>query len=267
MDHFQISRFRIRLDGDSQLLIMVSGERAYYRILRDAYYQNSFSRLFDDQYKNYDWGAFAYNIDSATKIATENLLNLFTQVVCIDDALSQTFALSYHSRPFYEGGGRTPLGQLVYEAKPYKRIVNDENLVAATELAQRLITFVNLHPSYRRADYLVSMPAYDKNFDLPAYLVETMCQHLGIECANEFVHKIKSTRQMKDLNTIQEKANEIRGAFEIKYKEIFQNKRVVVVDDVYQSGTTVNELATVLQQAGATVLGLVATKTLRDGDS
>jgi predicted amidophosphoribosyltransferase len=44
-----------------------------------------------------------------------------------------------------------------------------------------------------------------------------------------------------------------------------RGKTVLLVDDIYQSGFTLNEVGRVLFEAGAeSVLGLVATKTGRD---
>ena len=43
-------------------------------------------------------------------------------------------------------------------------------------------------------------------------------------------------------------------------------KLVTIIDDIYQTGVTLHEIAMVLQSKGATVQGLVATKTFRDLD-
>lgn len=63
---------------------------------------------------------------------------------------------------------------------------------------------------------------------------------------------------------IKEKTDNIKDAFTIVDPIMFQGKRVIIVDDIYQSGVTLHEVATALQPIGADVLGLVATKTIRD---
>lgn len=71
---------------------------------------------------------------------------------------------------------------------------------------------------------------------------------------------------MKDCKTVKEKSDNIRGAFRVSNEVSLQNKLVTIIDDIYQSGSTLHELGTTLQNAGAVVQGLVATKTLKDPD-
>lgn len=69
---------------------------------------------------------------------------------------------------------------------------------------------------------------------------------------------------MKDFETEREKFENIRGAFEVVRNAPLQGRRIILVDDIYESGATLHELASELRRAGAEVLGLVATKTMRD---
>ena len=43
----------------------------------------------------------------------------------------------------------------------------------------------------------------------------------------------------------------MRGAFEIKENNLFQNKRVLIVDDVLTSRSTVDSLSQTLKKGGA----------------
>ena len=66
---------------------------------------------------------------------------------------------------------------------------------------------------------------------------------------------------MKDIETMEDKSTNIRGAFQVDVAHPFKNKTVIVIDDLYDSGATLHELANILQSVGAKVFGLVATKT------
>lgn len=63
--------------------------------------------------------------------------------------------------------------------------------------------------------------------------------------------------------TLEEKSIIIQDAFQISPGVSFAGKRVTIIDDIYQSGNTLNELATLLNRSGADVYGLVATKTFK----
>ena len=70
---------------------------------------------------------------------------------------------------------------------------------------------------------------------------------------------------MKDCETPQEKLDNVRGAFAVTPAADFAGKSVLLIDDIYQSGFTINEVGNVIGEAGASqVLGLAATKTFAE---
>lgn len=62
--------------------------------------------------------------------------------------------------------------------------------------------------------------------------------------------KIKKTISQVDLSEEKRKEN-IKGVFLVKNKGEIFNKKVLLVDDVYTTGSTMNECARVLKEAGA----------------
>ncbi len=74
------------------------------------------------------------------------------------------------------------------------------------------------------------------------------------------IKKIKSTKTQSKLNFFERQEN-IREAFFIENKEAIKNKNVVLFDDIYTTGATVNEISKMLKQAGANkILVLVIAK-------
>mgnify|MGYP000237189098 CR=1 FL=1 len=43
-DHFQLSRYEVQDAGNGNILVLVSGNRVYYKILTDAFQEYRFSR-------------------------------------------------------------------------------------------------------------------------------------------------------------------------------------------------------------------------------
>ncbi|HVU12131.1 MAG TPA: hypothetical protein VHD90_12680 [Phototrophicaceae bacterium] len=265
-DHYQLANFEVQDAGGSNLVVLVSGSRKYYDILRHAFSRYRFSRAFNDHKNRFDWGTYIYNINDPEPSKLVKLLTKFKEYVCIDDIMDQTFALDYHSYANFDGIGKTDIGKLVYAAKPYHQIPSDRHRAKAHILAKHFVEFIDCHPSYKRSDYLIAVPPNPgKTYDLPTILVEEICTKLKMSNGSRYIRKARETK-MKDRKTLKEKTDEINGAFEIVGSPSFEGKNVTIIDDIYQTGVTLHEVALVLQSKGATVQGLVATKTLRDLD-
>lgn len=249
-----------------QTLVRFYGPRKYYVIFKQVI-PNNFSKLFEER-TGYDWGTYIHSVNSEDEHNTIiAFLDFLSKVVLIDDELDQCFALDYHHIPYTAGGGKSLLGELVRNAKPYNMPVTDAHCSYADRIADLMINFINTHPSYAEADFVVSVPySREKDFDLPEHLVKRISDVLNLPNGNEFVYMTKPAQQMKRLTTLEEKIENIAGAFNVVQEHPFNDKVVVLIDDIYQSGATLYELATTLQQIGATVRGLVATKTISDID-
>ena len=153
----------------------------------------------------------------------------------------------------------------VYAAKPYRPGTGSAS--KADELADLMRVFIESHPTYAAADVLVAVPPSNPNkpFDLPAHLVQRLAGQLGKPNATAWVRKVRPTRPMKDCETPQEKLDNVRGAFAVTPAADFAGKSVLLIDDIYQSGFTINEVGHVIGEAGASrVLGLAATKTFAE---
>jgi len=64
------------------------------------------------------------------------------------------------------------------------------------------------------------------------------------------VRRVKPTLPQVGL-PFRERRKNMRGAFEIKENNLFQNKRVLIVDDVLTSRSTVDSLSHTLKKGGA----------------
>lgn len=267
MDHFSLTNYRITDARNSQLLIMVTGNRMYKTILTRAFPNCFMSRAFDDIYGNFEWGTYIHGVTAEIRQQVVMLLNLCKQHVFIQDDLTETFALGYHTETTPGGGWRyTQMRELVYGAKPYNRPVTAAHRDQATTLAQAYVAFIAQHPSYNRSTVVVAVPGHtEKSFDLPAELagqIATACAKLD---GRQFVQKVRQTRPVKDCKTEREKIDNVRNAFAMRSGADIAGQDVILIDDIYQSGFTLNEVGGVLFEAGArSVFGLVATKTGRD---
>ncbi len=62
--------------------------------------------------------------------------------------------------------------------------------------------------------------------------------------------KIKNNSK-QSLLTQEERSQNVKGVYEIQNKEIIENKKIILLDDIYTTGSTVNECSKVLKANGA----------------
>lgn len=210
-DHFRIEDYAVWVHQNGNTVVLISGNRVFYEILRDSFPAFHFSPAWPDQFGRYDWGAYINNIGESERDAVRKLLDLLQTTVCIDDALNQTFALDYHMRPFQ---GRTEMAEIVYNAK------YQQNRDAEISLVNHFESFINCHPSYARSDLIIAVPPSKPGaVNLSIRLVQELCDKLGVDNGQQYVRKTRQTQPMKDIETLAEKFNNIRGAFEFAQQE------------------------------------------------
>jgi glutamine phosphoribosylpyrophosphate amidotransferase len=267
MDCFSLTKYEIQDATGGQVLVLFTGNQIYKTVLARAVQPRFVSRVFDDRRGRYEWGTYIHDVDAEVHEQIRHLLQLAQQHLLIQDDLTETFALAYHTEMSSSGDyARTSIGELVYSAKPYNRAATPTNHEKALELAQHFITFIKQHPTYSRADVVVPVASRaGKSFDLPTKLVEHIAAECGMEEGSGYVQKVRVTRPMKDCSTPREKIDNVRDAFAVRNDVDLEGRNIILIDDVYQSGFTINEVGQVLFEAGASnVFGLVATKTVRD---
>lgn len=181
--------------------------------------------------------------------------------VFLRDCLSLSIALGINF-PDNQSHDRTELGELEHRAKQHR----DEE--AIKELASRTITTINELPFYQEADLVAAVPPRpDKEFDLPARiakLVAVATRKPDITLDFKFGNTKGSLKEV----ALDEKWAAWENAGLTLDNAELVGKKVILIDDKYQSGTTLQFVAMILQKHGASeVYGLSLVKTLRDTDN
>ncbi len=77
-----------------------------------------------------------------------------------------------------------------------------------------------------------------------------------VEYQKDVLYKIKDTSPQSLLDKEKREMN-IQGAYYIKNEKKVQNKKIVLFDDIYTTGATVNECSKQLKRAGAKEIGVL----------
>ena len=98
---------------------------------------------------------------------------------------------------------------------------------------------------------------YFRGFNQTALFGKKLSQKLNLEFDQEILIQIKPTKDQTKLNFNQRKEN-VKGVFKILKKEKIKGKNIILFDDVYTTGATMNEIARLLKEGGAKkIIGIV----------
>ncbi len=132
-----------------------------------------------------------------------------------------------------------PLARLMIQALP-------------SSLAADLLMPVPLHPSRLRA----------REFNQSLLLADQVGRHLGLPVAANTLVRLFATDPQTTLSR-PERLRNLRQAFAVRTQDAIAGRRILLIDDVYTTGTTLNECAKVLIKSGAkTVLALTLARTV-----
>lgn len=104
-------------------------------------------------------------------------------------------------------------------------------------------------------DIIIPVPMYEKKkaergYNQTELISKEIALKLDIKLGKNVVQKVKNTKVQSTLSREERKQN-IKNAFSVNNKEDIINKRVIIFDDIYTTGETVNELSRVLKESGA----------------
>ena len=194
-------------------------------------------------------------------------LDILTWTVTISDDCDESHALYVHmlphptDNPYDANWRRTRMGNLVNRAKSYSPTTGSKP--KASELAERFVRWIGQHPRYKSADIVIPAPPGNliKTFDLPLFIAVEVSNTFNMELrqSEKVISRQPQKAIVQDLTILQQN---ISGTIQVPGN--LENCDVVIIDDLYQSGATINELARSCRLAGASsVISLVATKTAK----
>ncbi|MFH1563340.1 MAG: RecQ family ATP-dependent DNA helicase [Nitrospirota bacterium] len=174
-------------------------------------------------------------------------------------------SIACHSRSIDGKKTLTSMGQMLYQFKYCQK----KGLVY--DIVEQIKDFLNSSDKLKEfldVDYIIPVPEGINHIGhirpilyVPmAVLSEVMAKTFGIKAGLDILVKTRETLPQKNMKTNGQKIRNVTDVFKVEGN--IQGKRILLVDDSYDSGTTMNECSQVLKQAGASkVYALALTKT------
>ena len=113
--------------------------------------------------------------------------------------------------------------------------------------------FNHLNSSLPSLDLVVPIPLHrkklrERGFNQAELIAKVVAKHLKVRLTKGNLKRIKATTTQTSLDRKERRKN-LKEAFVVKNRDEFQAKNVLLVDDVYTTGTTIKEAAKVLKEA------------------
>jgi len=103
-----------------------------------------------------------------------------------------------------------------------------------------IILPVPLHPKKERK----------RGFNQSKLISEAVAKNFDLEMS-DCLKRIKNNKPQASLKDNEARIKNMAGCFRIKNSELVKNKNILLVDDVFTSGATINEAVRILKESGA----------------
>ena len=129
-------------------------------------------------------------------------------------------------------------------------------------------TFVNfllknkkIFENIKKYDKIIPVPISKKRYKERGYnqsllIANEISKQTNLELVNNCLIKTKNIIEQSKLNK-EDRQQNIQGVYSIQNEEIITNKKVLLIDDIYTTGSTVNECSKILQQARPERIGVL----------
>lgn len=151
----------------------------------------------------------------------------------------------------YEGLIRNLLIQYKFNEKPYIAKTFTNFLLNNQKIFEKIKSF----------DIIIPVPiskkrnkerGYNQSLLIAKEISKITAQKVITKC----LYKRKNIIEQSKLNK-EERIKNIKGVYELKNPQILNNKKILLIDDIYTTGSTVNECSKILQTAGTRKIGVL----------
>lgn len=121
-----------------------------------------------------------------------------------------------------------------------------------------MINFADKYMTMERFDYIIPIPLHrtklrEREFNQAELLALPIANKFNKRLLKDMISRIKYTTPQSELADSQRQEN-VRGIFRITRSESLKHKNILIIDDVFTTGSTVNECASLLKASGASIV-------------
>ena len=130
------------------------------------------------------------------------------------------------------------------------------------------LTFVNfllknkkIFENIKNYDTIIPVPISKKRqkergYNQSLLIAKKIAEQTNLQLINNCLVKTKNIIEQSKLNK-EERSHNIQNVYELKNVHLIQNKKILLVDDIYTTGSTVNECSKTLNQGNPEKIGVI----------
>lgn len=105
--------------------------------------------------------------------------------------------------------------------------------------------------NYPNFDVIVPVPpaVASTHFFVNRFFSKTLAERLQKPLENKLIHRARFALEQKTFRNLKDKRENVRDSFKLTESQKVKNKSILLVDDIYDTGTTVNEISHLLKSA------------------
>jgi len=192
------------------------------------------------------WLRAPYCSKCSRPLPSSSTLQGISPLLCPECRRSNSHFKKVFAPTLYEGVMKKAIHLLKYNKKT-------GILWSAEEIIKNYFSYVDF--PFSRFDLIVPIPLHrrklrERGFNQAKLIARVIAKHFQIRLITNNLRRVKVTITQTALSKKERRKN-IKGAFKVKDRNKFQAKSVLLVDDVYTTGTTIKEAAKVLKKAKA----------------
>jgi predicted amidophosphoribosyltransferase len=140
---------------------------------------------------------------------------------------------------------RTELGEALYQLK-YKF---DRSKIPI--LAQVVSEYIRKSRIYHELKAIIPVPPsnFDRPFQPVLELTKSIAEKIALPSPENYLLKIKETQALKEIEDNDQRRLEMQDAFKV-VDQCYRNESVLLFDDLYRSGETLNAVCQTLKNQG-----------------
>lgn len=157
------------------------------------------------------------------------------------------FALGEYSMFATSSRKRTKLGALLHKFK------YEQDRYAGMILSDLLSDFVNSQSLLKSSDMMLTVPPsfISRSFDPVSFLAQRIEERTQIRWEKDALKRTRLTKQQKSVWGLEPKEMNVSDAFRLTKPLALEGKKILLIDDLFASGATLNEISAILREAKA----------------
>lgn len=155
----------------------------------------------------------------------------------------------------YEGMLKRAIGTMKYSnkaeiARPLGQFLGESWLQSTPVLTKKMVVVpIPLHPEKQK----------QRGFNQAELIAEGFCETTGLKLKANGLQRVLETQAQHSLSSVERQKN-LQGAFRLGCDlQRHPNASVLLLDDIYTTGSTAHSSAITLRQAGISVIGIATT--------